>query len=182
MKVAPGINLIPREERATRAEIARRRLIFVGSLILLAGYGALVFFLLSSAGYLAYRAQSLSGKIQVAADQLSLLSAKETLVVSLKSRMEGAVLVLERQNNFKDWIETIEVLAPAGVSLAEINLDNAGGLQVSGTAENSSLLSDFVDRLGQAGLPGVVFTTISREEAPAFEFVLEVSVAQKEAG
>lgn len=178
--MAEDINLLPREERATRAEITRRRLIVVGSLVALGVYGALVFFILSSAAYLTLRARSLSGQIEKATGQLATLSAKETLVVSLKSRMEGAVLVMNNQHNFRDWINDLEVLAPSGVDLGEIGLDNEGKLKVSGTAANSTLLSQFVDRLSgaDAGYAKVTFSNITRDENPALEFALELDLIE----
>lgn len=171
-----GINLLRVKEEVSERAIKFKRFLQVGSILLL------IFYILILGGVFSFwfiqqrESQIVREKVKQAEAKITELQKIESLQLVLKERLQSLTSIFGKEEiNYKDVLSQLERLTPSGVDLESIDLAKDGGITISGSAENSLSLGEFLVNLTdpeEENFESVALSSISREENGIFKFSL----------
>lgn len=170
------INLLKTKDKISEKEIKLKRLLQVGSSLFL------VFYIIIAGSLFSFRliqdrqVQTVGQKINQTKVRINNLKKIESLQVSLKERLKTLAAIFKEPGlDYQEVILYLEDLSLSGISLDEISLNKQGEIDVSGTADNSQVLDDFLNSLSESGkeFENIILTSL-RNKAEKYEFNIKL--------
>lgn len=172
------INLLRIKEKISAKEVRLKQFLQVGSGLLLVLYilvlgGVFSFWLIQQR-----ESQIVGDKIKLAEGKIAGLKKIESLQVAIKGRLQTLASAFEDEElNYEDFLTQLEQLTPSGVVLADFELTKNGEITISGSADNSLSLGEFLVNLTgskEEDFKGIAVSSISRGQDGSYDFSLEL--------
>jgi len=172
-----NINLLQTKEKISEREIRLRRFLQVGSSLLLVFYITIVGALFSFRLIQDRESRLVGEKINRTESVIKSLKKTESLQITLKERLKAlAALFKEGEIDYKDILVFLEDLTPTGVAFESIGFNKEGEIDITGSAENSLVLGEFLTNLAEPGkeLKNIVLSSLRLVPEGKYEFNLKL--------
>ncbi len=175
-----GINLLRAKEKVSEKEIKLRRFSQVGSSLLLIIY---ILILGSAFSFLVIQQREASvvgDKIKQTETKIKSLKSTESLQVALGERLKVLNSIFKNQGlDYKEALSVLEQLTPSGVVLSNFDLTKEGEIAVSGLADTSLSLGEFLVNLvaSEKNLENITLSSVKRTEGGNYDFSLKLLFA-----
>ena len=169
-----GVNLLPKKERQEKTASFKTTqpvavVILVIYVIFIAGLFSFSFYISTQEKRIKKEESQLGVKVQA-------LAKRESLAVTLKTRVEAASQILKNRLSHKELLARIEKFALPGVALTEVQI-KSGQTIFSGTVQNVQILGDFFDAFQKTESSWLLveMTSLSRRIDGIYDFSFEAT-------
>jgi hypothetical protein len=172
-----NINLLRTKEKISEREIRLRRFLQVGSSLLLVFYVIIVGALFSFRLIQDRESHLVGEKINQTKSVIKSLKKTESLQITLKERLKAlTALFKEGKIDYKDILVLLEDLTPTGVAFESIGFNKEGEIDITGSAENSLVLGEFLTNLAEPEkeLKNIVLSSLRLVQEGKYEFSLKL--------
>lgn len=172
------IDFVRAERKARFAKDKARRPVKTGSIVFLIFYCLVVGATFSFWLTLNRSSEQIKKEISLKKQRISELKKTELLQTLLKQRLSSlAKIVFKKEPTYSQILLYFEEISPEGLILSDYKLTDKGEVDVSGTANNVVVLSDFLEDLVDEQKEEVYFSEItlsslSRGEDGDYKFSL----------
>ena len=144
------INLLRAKEKISAREVRLKRLFQVGSSLLL------IFYILVLGSVFSYwliqerETRLVADKIKLAKGEINSLKKIESLQIALKERLKVLTTAFkETEVDYEDILTFLEQQLPSGVNFESWDITKSGEITITGSAENSLSLGEFLANLSE---------------------------------
>lgn len=177
-----SIDLLKPEE-ISLAEKKRVLFLKMGTIFLVIFYCLIVVSIFSFGLVIQRESKIIADKIELEKTRLSELEQTEMLQFLLKQRLSSLATIVETERREpKYWFSYLESLVPGGLALEEIQWNSEGKMDLSGTASDALVLSNFLDNLKQATdnqkIASSTLVSATRQIEGVYSFSLEIQTEE----
>lgn len=141
------INLLPQIKQESEKEKKIKKLLTVGSPIILVVYLVLLVIVFIYWNIQVGAANDISNKINSTQQAISGQSETESLYRGIKTKANGVSQILGKHLNYAQIIAHIEQVSPPDISLTNMSIRDDGAIEISLQAPNSTVLASFINTL-----------------------------------
>lgn len=175
------LNLLPEVYEETPKEREFKRMLAIGSPVVLIGYLILLVLIYIYANIQTISANDLKNKITLAQNSISSQKETEGLYLGIKTKLTGTSKILSEQINYASTISHLEEITPPEIFFTNLEITDRGEVEVSFSSPDSSSLSNFINNLLEENRGGKYFlkprlTSLILSKSGAYLFSLKFSV------